>query len=90
MEYKNKYYWSFQIETSRFGGVMGPSCDYVTEENRAAWQRFVENKIREVMKPETMDSPKFKEYLKKAWQEIMETECHQDYGMLRKGLIVDY
>ena len=23
-----------------------------------------------------------KEYLKKAWQEIMETECHQDYGML--------
>ena len=76
MDYKNKYYWSFQIETSRFGGVMGPSCDYVTEDNREAWQRFVEQKIRELMKPETMDSPKFKEYLKKAWQEIMETECH--------------
>ena len=61
MDNKNKYYWSFQIETSRFGGVMGPSCDYVTEENREAWQRFVENKIREVMKPETMESLEFKE-----------------------------
>ena len=89
MDYKNKYYWSFQIETSRFGGVMGPSCDYVTEENREAWQRFVENKIRELMKPETMDSPEFKECLKKAWQEIMETECHQGYGMLSKGLMID-
>lgn len=39
---KKEYYWTFQIETSRFGGVMGPSCDYVTEENREAWQRFVE------------------------------------------------
>ena len=28
----NIYYWTFQIETSRFGDVMGPSCDYVTEE----------------------------------------------------------
>ena len=27
-----------------------------------------------------------KEYLKKAWQEIMETECHQDYGVLGKNL----
>ena len=27
-----------------------------------------------------------KEYLKKAWQEIMETECHHDYGLPRKGL----
>ena len=42
---------------------MGPSCDYVTDENREAWQRFVENKIRELMKPETMDLPEFKEYL---------------------------
>ena len=63
MEYKNKYYWNFQIETSRFGGVMGASCDYVTEENREAWLRFVENKIREVMKPETMDTQEFKECL---------------------------
>ena len=28
-----------------------------------------------------------KEYLKKAWREIMETECHQDYGMLTKTLL---
>ena len=61
MDYKNKYYWSFQIETSRFGGVMGPSCDYVTEENREAWQRFIQNKINELMKAETMESPEFKE-----------------------------
>ena len=58
---KSEYYWTFQIETSRFGGVMGASYDYVTEENREAWQRFVENKIREVMKPETMESLEFKE-----------------------------
>ena len=51
MDYKNKYYWSFQIETSRFGGVMGASCDYVTEENREAWQRLIQNKINELMKP---------------------------------------
>ena len=65
MDYKNKYYWTFRIETSRFGGVMGPSCDYVTEENREAWQRFVENKISEIMKPETMQLPEFKEFLEK-------------------------
>ena len=34
MDNKNKYYWTSQIETNRFGGVMGLSCDYVTEENR--------------------------------------------------------
>ena len=28
-----------------------------------------------------------KEYLKKAWQEILETECHQSYGMLSKKLL---
>lgn len=28
-----------------------------------------------------------KEFLKKAWQEIMETECHQSYGMLSKKLL---
>ena len=27
-----------------------------------------------------------KEYLEKAWQEIKETECYQDYGLPRKGL----
>ena len=44
---------------------MGPSCDYVTDENREAWQRFVENKISEIMKPETMQLPEFKEFLEK-------------------------
>ena len=58
---KSGYYWSFQIETSRFGGVMGPSCDYVTEENREAWLRFIQNKINELMKPEAMESLEFKE-----------------------------
>lgn len=57
MDYKNKSYWTFQIETSRFGGVMGASCDYVTEENREAWQK------------------------------IMETECHQGYGILNKKML---
>ena len=91
MDYKNKYYWTFRIELSRYYGEMEPgSLSFITDENREAWQRFVENKTNELMKPETMDSPEFKECLKKAWQEIMETECHQGYGMLRKGLIVDY
>lgn len=27
-----------------------------------------------------------KEYLEKAWQEIKETECYQDYGLPRKGI----
>ena len=27
-----------------------------------------------------------KEYLEKAWQEIKETECYQDYGLPRKGV----
>lgn len=31
---KSEYYWAFRIETSRFGSVMGPNCDYVTDENR--------------------------------------------------------
>ena len=91
MDYKNKYYWTFRIESSRYYGEMEPgSLSFITDENREAWQRFVENKINELMKPETMDTQEFKECLKKAWQEIMETECHQGYGMLSKGLIVDY
>ena len=28
-----------------------------------------------------------KEYLKMAWQEIMDTECHRDYGVLSKELL---
>ena len=48
---------------------MGPSCNYVTEENKEAWQRFVEMKIREVMKPETMELKEFKECLKYVQEE---------------------
>ena len=56
---------------------MGPSCDYVTDENREAWQRFVENKIRELMKPETMDLPEFKEYLAKVQEEKRKREEYE-------------
>lgn len=71
---KSEYYWTFRIETSRFGGVMGSSCDYVTDENQEAWQRFVEQKIREVMKPETMELPAFKECLEKVQEEKRKRE----------------
>ena len=74
---KSEYYLTFRIETSRFGGVLGPSCDYVTDENREAWQRFVENKIRELMKPETMDLPEFKEYLAKVQEEKRKREEYE-------------
>ena len=53
---------------------MGPSCDYVTDENREAWQRFVENKISEIMKPETMQLPEFKECLAKVQEEKRKRE----------------
>ena len=56
---------------------MGPSCDYVTDEYREAWQRFVENKIRELMKPETMDLPEFKEYLAKVQEEKRKREEYE-------------
>ena len=74
---KTKYYWTFRIETSRFGGVLGQSCDYITGENREAWQRFVENKIRELMKSETMDSLEFKECLAKVQEEKRKREEYE-------------
>ena len=79
---KTEYYWTFRIESSRYYGEKDPdSLGFITEENRETWLRFIQNKINELMKPETM------EYLKKAWQEIMETECHQNYCMLSKKLL---
>ena len=84
---KTKYYWTFRIETSRFGGVLGPSCDYVTDENREAWQRFVENKIRELMKPETMDLPEFKECLAKVQEEKRKRE---EYDRREKELRIKH
>lgn len=84
---KSEYYWTFRIEASRFGGVLGPSCDYVTDENREAWQRFVENKIRELMKPETMDLPEFKEYLAKVQEEKRKRE---EYDRREKELRIKH
>ena len=84
---KSEYYWTFRIETSRFGGVLGPSCDYVTDENREAWQRFVENKIRELMKPETMDLPEFKEYLAKVQED---KRRHEEYERREKELRIKH
>lgn len=78
-----EFYWTFRIETSRFGGVMGPSCtDYVTEENLEAWQRFVEKRIREVMKLKTMDLQEFKDCLEevrkeKEWRETQKVRAEQ-------------
>ena len=66
---------------------MGPSCDYVTDENREAWQRFVENKIRELMKPETMDLPEFKEYLAKVQEEKRKRE---EYNRREKELRIKH
>ena len=64
MDYNNKYYWTFRIESSRYYGEMEPgSLSIITDENREAWQRFIQNKINELMKPETMDSPEFKKCL---------------------------
>ena len=84
---KSEYYWTFRIETSRFGGVLGASCDYITDENREAWQRFVENKIRELMKPETMDSLEFKECLAKVQEEKRKRE---EYDRREKELRIKH
>ena len=56
---------------------MGAGCDYVTDENREAWQRFVVNKINELMKPETMDSPEFQECLKNVQEEKRKREEYE-------------
>ena len=35
MDYKNKYYWTFRIESSRYYGEKDPdSLGFITEENR--------------------------------------------------------
>ena len=66
---------------------MGSSCDYVTEENKEAWQRFVEQKIREVMKPETMESQEFKECLKYVEEEKRKRE---EYDRWEKELRIKH
>ena len=82
-----EYYWTFRIETSRFGGVLGPSCDYVTDENREAWLRFVKNKISELMKPESMNLPEFKECLAKVQEEKRKRE---EYDRREKELRIKH
>ena len=78
MDYKNKYYWTFRIESSRYYGEMEPdSLSFITDENREAWQRFVENKINELMKPETMDSREFKECLMYVQEEKRKREEYE-------------
>ena len=78
MDYKNKYYWTFRIESSRYYGEMEPdSLSFITDENREAWQRFVENKINELMKPETMDTQEFKECLANVQEEKRKREEYE-------------
>ena len=78
MDYKNKYYWTFRIESSRYYGEMEPdSLSIITDENREAWQRFVENKINELMKPETMDTQEFKECLANVQEEKRKREEYE-------------
>ena len=88
MDYKNKYYWTFRIESSRYYGEMGPdSLDFITEDNKEAWQRFVEQKIREVMKPETLESPEFKECLAKVQEDKRRRE---EYDRREKELRIKH
>ena len=52
------FLWHLDFEPFTWHTFLGEQCPpFVTEENKEAWQRFVENKIREVMKPETMGKP---------------------------------
>lgn len=70
MENKDFYYWSFRIESSRYYDRYNPyGLDFITEDNKSAWQRFIQNKIRDLMKPETMESPEFKTCLEEVQKE---------------------
>lgn len=66
---------------------MGTSCDYVTDENREAWLRFIQNKIRELMKPETLEPPEFKECLEKVQEEKRRRE---EYDRREKELRIKH
>ena len=85
---KSEYYWTFRIESSRYYGEMDPdSLGFITEENREAWQRFIQNKISELMKPETMESPEFKECLAKVQEEKRKRE---EYDRREKELRIKH
>ena len=70
-----EYYWTFRIESSRYYGEKDPdSLGFITEENREVWLRFIQNKINELMKPETMDTQEFKECVRYVEEEKRKRE----------------
>ena len=88
MDIKYKYYWTFRIESSRYYGEMdSDSLGFITEENKEAWLRFIQNKISELMKPETMDSKEFKECLEKVQEEKRRRE---EYDSREKELRIKH
>ena len=75
---KTEYYWTFRIESSRYYGEKDPdSLGFITEENREVWLRFIQNKINELMKAETMESPEFKECLANVQEERRKREEYE-------------
>ena len=85
---KTEYYWTFRIESSRYYGEKpSGNLDFITDENKDAWQRFIQNKISELMKPETMDSKEFKECL-----EIVQEEkrIREEYDRREKKLRIKH
>lgn len=70
MEYKKIYYWSFGILSDQIYCRYNPyNLDFINDDNKDAWQRFVHNKIIELMKPETMEMPEFKACLEEVRKE---------------------
>lgn len=85
---KTEYYWTFRIESSRYYGEKDPdSLDFISEENKEVWQRFIQNKISELMKPETLESPEFKECLEKVQEERRKRE---EYDRREKELRIKH
>lgn len=85
---KSEYYWTFRIESIRYYGEKDPdSLGFITEENREVWLRFIQNKINELMKPETMESPEFKECLANVQEERRKRE---EYDRREKELRIKH
>jgi len=61
MENKDFYYWTFEIESNQFFGDYHPHrLDFITEDNKDAWRRYIQDKISDLMKSEIMETPEFK------------------------------
>lgn len=85
---KTEYYWTFRIESSRYYGEKDhDSLGFITEENKETWLRFIQNKINELMKAETMESPEFKECLANVQEEKRRRE---EYGRREKELRIKH